>query len=191
MKAIAGLGNPGAQYQATRHNIGFEVVDQLSQVNSGEGWQNKFDGLLSTAMIGAEKVLFFKPMLYMNRSGLPIRKLLDFYKIPVEQLLVVCDDFSLPLGRLRFRPQGSAGGQNGLKDIFQHLGGQAVPRLRVGLGDPGRQDPADFVLSAFSKSERPQADDAVTEAGRAAECWARDGMAEAMNRFNGKKTSEV
>lgn len=184
MKLIAGLGNPGDKYQGTRHNVGFDVVEQLAAVNQG-AWQTKFASQFADVLVGGEKVLLLKPGTYMNRSGEPVRAAVDFYKIAIPDILVICDDFSLPLGRLRLRPKGSSGGQNGLKDIFKHLATEEVGRLRLGIGDPGRQDPADFVLSRFAKGEADLVRDVIIEAVRAAETWVRDGMATAMNEFNG------
>jgi PTH1 family peptidyl-tRNA hydrolase len=189
MKLIAGLGNPGAKYKNNRHNVGFFVLDQLATTNSAGPWQSNFDGLVTEVHIGAEKVYLLKPMTFMNRSGQSVRKVVDFYKLPVEQILVICDDFALPLGKLRLRGKGSAGGQNGLKDIIAHLGTDQVSRVRVGIGAPG-EDAADHVLSDFSKSEQSVVAAAVIDAGRAAELWCRSGIQAAMNEFNGKEPKE-
>src|SRR5262245_53165333 len=118
MKLVVGLGNPGMKYERSRHNVGFQVLEQGAKTNGADPFKNGFDGLTSECVVDGERVLLLKPMTYMNRSGASVRKALDFYKLPVGEMLVVCDDFSLPLGRLRFRASGSAGGQNGLKDVI-------------------------------------------------------------------------
>lgn len=191
MKLVVGLGNPGSKYERSRHNVGFEIVDQVARTNGAEPFRSGFDGMAAACTIDGEKVLLLKPMTYMNRSGGSVRKAADFYKTPTEAMLVVCDDFSLPLGRLRFRGSGSAGGQNGLKDVIVCLGTDAVPRLRVGIDPPPTQfDPADYVLSGFKPAERKAMDDAIIDAGRAVELWCRSGLEAAMNEFNGKKAKE-
>jgi peptidyl-tRNA hydrolase, PTH1 family len=191
MKLVAGLGNPGDKYAGTRHNIGFLAVDQVARTNQAEAWQKKFDGLAADCWIGGERALLLKPLTFMNRSGAAVRKALDFHKLAVEDVLVVCDDFALPLGRLRLRASGSAGGQNGLKDVILQLGTDAVARLRVGIGEPPpRIDPADYVLAGFRPAELADAELAVIDAGLAIEAWAAGGLEAAMNRFNGKPTKE-
>ena len=191
MKLVAGLGNPGAKYAGTRHNIGFLAVEQVARVNGADAWKEKFDGLAADCWIAGERVALLKPMTFMNRSGAAVRKAFDFHKLEAADVLVVCDDFALPLGRLRLRGSGSAGGQNGLKDVIAQLGTDVVPRLRVGIGEPPpRIDPADFVLSGFRPAEQAEADDAVIAAGLAIEAWASGGLAAAMNRFNGKPVKE-
>lgn len=184
MKLVAGLGNPGPRYAKTRHNIGFRVIDQLANVNSASGWQLKFESLTADCQIGAEKIMLVKPMTFMNLSGRAVRKAVDFYKLQAADVLVVCDDMDLPLGRLRMRPGGSSGGQKGLKDIIAHLGTEEVPRLRVGIGRQGF-DAVDHVLSEFSPGERETIDHAVIDAARACECWCVQGVQAAMNQFNG------
>jgi len=191
MKLVVGLGNPGSKYERSRHNVGFEVVDQVARTNAAEAFRSGFDGLTATCTIEGEKVLLLKPMTYMNRSGGSVRKAVDFYKVPLDAVLVVCDDFSLPLGRLRFRGSGSAGGQNGLKDVIAALGTDAVQRLRVGIDPPQEgMDPADYVLSGFRPAERKIVEDTVIDAGRAVERWCRGGLQAAMNEFNAKKAKE-
>jgi PTH1 family peptidyl-tRNA hydrolase len=191
MKLIVGLGNPGEKYRENRHNIGFHVADQVAKTNFADPWKARFDSLATEVQIAGEKALIVKPQGYMNRSGGPVRKALDFYKLSPSDVLVVCDDFSLPLGKLRIRASGSAGGQNGLKDVIAHLGTDQVSRLRVGIDEPPEYvDPADFVLSDFRPGERAVIGDAIIDAGRAVECWCSDGLQTAMNRFNGKKTEK-
>jgi len=191
MKLVVGLGNPGLKYERSRHNVGFDVVDQVAKTNGCEPFRANFDGVVSECVVEGERLLLLKPLTYMNRSGASVRKAADFYKLPVETILVVCDDFSLPLGQLRFRSSGSAGGQNGLKDVISALGTDAVARLRIGIDPPlGGMDPADYVLSGFKPAERKIIEDAVIDAGRAVEAWCRSGMQAAMNEFNTKKAKE-
>ena len=187
MKLVVGLGNPGERYEGTRHNIGFAAVEQVARTNGAEAWQRKFDGWAADCRIAGERLALLKPLTFMNRSGSAVRKALDFHKIAVEDVLVVCDDFALPLGRLRMRASGSAGGQNGLKDAILHLGTDVVARLRIGIGEPPpRIDPADYVLMGFKPAEQAEAGGAVIAAGLAIEAWAAEGLEAAMNRFNGK-----
>jgi len=191
VKLVAGLGNPGTKYERSRHNVGFDVVEQVAKTNHGEPFRSGFDGVLSECIVDGERVLLLKPLTYMNRSGASVRKAVDFYKLPIEAVLVVCDDFSLPLGQLRFRGSGSAGGQNGLKDIISAVGTDAIPRLRIGIDPPpAGLDPADYVLSSFRPAERKAIDDAVIDAGRAVESWCRNGLQSAMNEFNASEDKQ-
>src|SRR5687767_4859151 len=128
MKLVVGLGNPGAKYRYHRHNVGFMVLDQVSDTNGGGVWQSRFDGLTCDCFIGGERILLLKPMTYMNRSGQAVRKACDFFKAPVFDVLVVCDDLNLPVGKLRLRAKGSSGGQKGLNDIIACLGTEDVAR---------------------------------------------------------------
>jgi PTH1 family peptidyl-tRNA hydrolase len=191
MKLVVGLGNPGEKYKRTRHNVGFDAVDQVAATNYADPWKDRFDGLTAECQIAGERVLLLKPMSFMNRSGGAVRKAIDFFKLTPAETLVVCDDFSLPLGVLRLRTSGSAGGQNGLKDVILHLGTDAFSRLRIGIGEPPeRIDPADYVLSGFSPAEKQTIAGAVIDAGLAVERWCREGAAAAMNRFNGKRADK-
>jgi len=184
-KLVVGLGNPGSKYEGTRHNIGFDVVDRLALGGSGVRFARKFDGLLAEAEIDFRRVLLLKPETFMNLSGRSVRQAAQFYKIEPADLLVICDDLSLPLGKLRIRGGGSDGGQKGLKDIAAQLGTQDFPRLRIGLGERGPIDAADFVLSRFRSAERPVIDDALIAATQAVAVWVSQDLAAAMNRFNG------
>lgn len=188
---MVGLGNPGRRYEATRHNVGFAVVEQLA-AGWGIGWQSsRFEALLAWRGSGAEKVLLAKPQTYMNCSGRAVAALCRYYRLEPQRLLVVCDDFQLPLGRLRFRPGGSSGGQKGLADVLLHLGTQQVPRLRVGVGPlPEGEDPARFVLARFAKSEQPAAERMIRLAAQAVEDWLNRGMQYCMNRYNGLRPLE-
>jgi PTH1 family peptidyl-tRNA hydrolase len=185
MKLIVGLGNPGNQYKETRHNVGFEVAAGLARRFAGGPARGRFQGETVEANIAGQKVLLLTPLTYMNLSGGSVLAARDFYKIEHPDVLVVCDDFNLPLGKLRLRAQGTAGGQNGLADILRRLGSEEIPRLRIGIGapPPGR-DPAGFVLSKFTKDEQPVIAEAIERAAEAAVAWVESGIAEAMNKYN-------
>jgi PTH1 family peptidyl-tRNA hydrolase len=187
LKLVVGLGNPGSKYEGTRHNIGFEVVDRLAAGGSGARFGRKFEGLLAEAEIDFRRVLLLKPETFMNLSGRSVAQVLRFYKIEATDLLVLCDDLSLPLGKLRLRPGGSDGGQKGLRDITAHLGTEQYARLRIGIGDRGPIDASDFVLSRFRPAERTAIDDALIDATQAVAVWAAQGIEAAMNRFNGPR----
>jgi PTH1 family peptidyl-tRNA hydrolase len=188
MKLVIGLGNPGRKYEGTRHNIGFVVVNELSRRYAGDASKRtNFQADTIEASIAGEKVLLAKPQTYMNLSGATALAARDFYKLENSDLLVVCDDFALPLGKLRIRPQGSAGGQKGLADIIRRLGADMVPRLRIGVGPlPAGWDGADYVLGKFSKEEQKEIDVAVVRAADAVADWVTDGIAVAMNKHNGE-----
>ena len=187
MKVVVGLGNPGKQYAGTRHNVGYAVVDYLAAAPGVGPFRSQFQGLVAEAAEGGEKVLLVKPETYMNLSGRAVRQVVDFYKVPVEHLLVVCDDFNLPLGKLRVRAKGSHGGQNGLRNIQEALGTQDYNRLRIGVGSPGEHlDAADYVLSRFKPGERTQVEDAVAAAAQAVVIWVREGPGPCMNKVNGE-----
>ena len=189
MKAVVGLGNPGSRYHGTRHNVGFAVIDSLAAGPNVGRFQTRFHAQVAEAMEDAEKVLLVKPETFMNLSGQCVRQLMDFYQMPAENLLVVCDDFNLPLGKLRARARGTHGGHNGLRDIQSHLGTTGYARLRIGVGSP-RDEAIDHVLGRFAASERPLIDDATVRAVQAVVVWINQGIEECMNRFNadGKET---
>src|SRR5262245_52982277 len=163
-KLVVGLGNPGSKYEGTRHNVGFEVIDRLAQGGSGAAFTRKFDGLLAEAEIDFRRVLLLKPQTFMNLSGRCVRQAVQFYKIDLADLLVACEDLSLPLGRLRIRGSGSDGGQKGLRDIATQLGTEDYSRLRIGIGDRGLIDATDFVLTRFRPAERTLIDDTLIAA---------------------------
>ncbi len=183
MKVIVGLGNPGPKYAGTRHNIGFEVIDYLAAAPGCSPFREKFEALVAEVKEGSETVLLVKPLTYMNLSGRAVRAILDFYKVPATDLLVVCDDINLPLGKLRIRVKGSHGGQNGLRNIQDQLGSDAYARLRIGIDAPS-YDAVDHVLSKFKPGERATVDRAVADAAQAVLTFARQGAEFAMNRFN-------
>lgn len=185
MKVVVGLGNPGPKYAGTRHNIGFEVIDSLASGPGVMGFRDRFESVIAEWKEGEETVLAVKPQTFMNLSGRAVRAILDFYKVPVERLLVVCDDFNLPLGKLRVRSKGSHGGQNGLRNIQEQLGTDAYARLRIGVGQPAVGDAVDFVLSKFKPGERGAVLDATSLAAQAVLVWVRSGTEACMNRFNG------
>jgi peptidyl-tRNA hydrolase, PTH1 family len=185
MKLIVGLGNIGRKYEKTRHNVGFDVLDLVARRNGGDAGKEKFDGRLVDATIGSERTLLLWPHTLMNRSGQSVQAAATFYQVPLADLLVICDDFNLPLGKLRFRSQGSAGGQKGLDDIINRLGSEEFSRLRIGIGPvPPNWDPADFVLGKFGPSDRTIIEETIEQAAEAAECWVKEGIAASMNRFN-------
>lgn len=192
MYLIVGLGNPGREYHKTRHNVGFEALDELITAYRISGPLSKFKAMIGKGMIGAEKVIAAKPMTYMNLSGEAVRAIVDFYKIdPETELIVISDDVDLEPGRLRIRKSGSAGGHNGLKSIIQHLGTEKFLRIRIGVG--GKKagwDLADHVLGKFPEEERPLVDEALKKAAEAAACVVTDGPDIAMNRYNTKKAKK-
>ena len=184
MKVIVGLGNPGPKYVGTRHNVGFDVVDYLAAAPGCSPFRERFEAFVAEMKEGDETVLLVKPLTFMNLSGRAVRAILDFYKVPVENLLVLCDDLNLPLGKLRVRAKGSHGGQNGLRNIQEQLGTDGYARLRMGVGAPAFGDAIDHVLSKFKAGERVAVDDAVATAAHAALLWVRQGTEAAMNRYN-------
>lgn len=185
MKWVVGLGNPGSKYEGTRHNVGFEIVDRLLTGSPGASFQRKFDGLLAEVLIDYHRVLLLKPQTFMNLSGRSAAQVFRFYKLDLADLLVICDDLNLPVGKIRIRGGGSDGGQKGLRDLTAQLGTDAYARLRIGIGDRAETDASDFVLSRFRPTERAVMDDALILASQAVAVWAAQGLPAAMNRFNG------
>jgi PTH1 family peptidyl-tRNA hydrolase len=185
VKAIVGLGNPGAQYQGTRHNVGFAVLDELARRAAVAFESAPADALMARWRRPDEAVLLVKPLTYMNLSGQAIGELSRYFKIELADLLVVVDEVQLPLGKLRARARGSAGGHNGLKSVVAHLGDNyARLRLGVGRGD-SRRDLADHVLARFDKDEAAEAERMIERAADAAETFITSGIAAVMNQFNG------
>jgi PTH1 family peptidyl-tRNA hydrolase len=181
---IAGLGNPGEEYSLTRHNIGFMVIAELAEkysVNSSF----KFDGLNGDFFFGGEKVLIFQPMKYMNRSGGPLLKIVNYYNLEPADLLIVHDDLDLKLGQLRFKKDGGSGGHNGIKSIINSLGTKEFKRLKIGVGRPPENVPVpDFVLSKFHGKEKKLAFETSQKAVAAIDTFLKDGIIKAMNKFN-------
>ena len=185
-KLVVGLGNPGKEYERTRHNIGFDVVDRLAQLNNIPVTKRDYRSLTGDGRVGACRVYLIKPQTYMNLSGESIALFRRQKPLEVADILVVADDIALPTGKLRMRPGGSAGGHNGLKSIIAHLHTQDFPRLRIGVGAPKDTSvQVDFVLGKFSKAEQPIVDEAVDKSVAAIEAWLADGIEPAMNKFNG------
>ncbi len=186
MYIIAGLGNPGGKYERTRHNVGFQVIDRLAARYHININMKKHKALLGTGAIEGHRVLLLKPQTYMNLSGESIREVVDFYKVdPQEELLVIYDDVSLPLGQLRIRKKGSAGGHNGIKDIIGQLGSQVFTRIKVGVGEkPDGWDLVDYVLGHFSKADEERMEEAYDRAAEAAAAILAEEPDRAMNDFN-------
>ena len=183
MKIVVGLGNPGRRYEGTRHNVGYAVVDALAKGPDVSVFQNRFHADVADWTEAGEKVLLVKPETYMNLSGRCVRQAVDFYQVPLEEILVVCDDINLPLGKLRFRKRGTHGGHNGLRDIQSHLGTTVYPRLRIGVGAPA-DEVVDYVLGRFRPSERPAINEALELATQAVVLWVHEGIEKCMNQYN-------
>ncbi|GIX01992.1 MAG: peptidyl-tRNA hydrolase [Thermogutta sp.] len=186
MKVVVGLGNPGRQYEGTRHNVGYEVLRELARrFAEGQQVRRRFSGETLDVTITGTRVLLLSPTTYMNRSGQSVGQVKDFYKLSTDDILVVCDDLNLPLGRLRFRARGSAGGHKGLADVIRVLGTEAVPRLRIGIGaPPPGQDAVRFVLSRFTPEEEAVMREAYRRAADGVELWVHQGIQACMNRYN-------
>src|SRR5947209_4154469 len=184
-KVVVGLGNPGGRYHGTRHNVGFAVLDSLAASPRAGRFQARFDAQLAELEEDGRRVLLVKPETFMNLSGRCVRQVLDFYQVPREDLLVVCDDINLPLGKLRVRARGTHGGHNGLRDIQNHLGTNEYPRLRIGVGAPEGDDAVDHVLGRFRPGEQAAIDDAVSLAVQAVALWWKEGIQKCMNEYNG------
>jgi len=185
MKLVVGLGNPGRRYEGTRHNIGYSVLAELARKFGVERPKAKFHAELVEADLDGQRALLLSPVTFMNNSGTSVRETCSFYKLSNEDLLVICDDFNLPLAKLRFRSKGSSGGQKGLEDIIRRLGTEEFSRLRIGIGKPPEKwDPADYVLSRFTTSETPEVEQAVWRAADAVALWAHEGIQVCMNSYN-------
>ncbi|MCP3169685.1 aminoacyl-tRNA hydrolase [Myxococcus qinghaiensis] len=190
MKLICGLGNPGREYERHRHNIGFMVVEALLSRARAELNQEKFAAKVGQGTLAGERILFVEPQTFMNLSGRSVAEAARFYKIPPEDVLVIHDELDLPLGRLQLKAGGGSGGHNGLKSIVASLGSEAFIRLRFGIDKPegpnARERVAGYVLSNFDDGERRQLDELMDRAMDMTECWVREGLSVAMNRFNRK-----
>jgi peptidyl-tRNA hydrolase, PTH1 family len=185
MKLIVGLGNPGSRYAGTRHNVGYAVVDLLAESPHASRLPSRFQARMAELREDSWRVLLLKPETFMNLSGRCVREVMEYYQLPREELLIICDDINLPLGKLRFRPRGSHGGHKGLRDIQSHLGTTEYSRLRIGVGPPGERDVVDYVLGRFSPTEQPVMDDAVRIAAQAVMVWVERGTEACMNQYNG------
>jgi PTH1 family peptidyl-tRNA hydrolase len=187
MKLVVGLGNPGPRYNGTRHNIGFAVLDYLVAGSRFGSWRSRFESEVAEIVEGVEHVLLVKPQTFMNLSGRAVWQVVDFYKLPLSDLLVVCDDIALPTGKLRVRAKGSDGGQKGLRSIQGSLGTDEYARLRIGIGSPDEHmDAADYVLSRFKPGERDIVEDAIAKAAQGVLTWIRSGTDVCMNQVNGE-----
>jgi PTH1 family peptidyl-tRNA hydrolase len=186
---IVGLGNPGRKYDETRHNIGFEVLGELKRKFGSSGVpRSKFDGEFVEASIRDQKVLLVWPHTFMNNSGSCVLGFRDFYKVENGDILIVCDDLSLPVAKLRFRAKGSSGGQKGLQDVVRRLGSEEVPRLRLGIGSvPEGWDAANYVLSRFTSEEVGEIKETVSRAASASADWVEHGTEYCMNTYNANK----
>lgn len=184
---VVGLGNPGPKYDWTRHNMGFLVIDELAEREKVPVQKLKFKALTNTVVIGDQSVLLMKPTTYMNLSGESVGEAARFYKIPPERILVISDDVALPQGKLRIRRTGSAGGHNGLKNIISHLGSEAFPRIKVGVGGKPHPDSdmADWVLGKFTGQDKKAMEEAIKRAADAVETLLKAGVDQAMSRHNG------
>ena len=189
MFIIAGLGNPTKEYEGTRHNVGFEVIDRIAEKYNISVDTKKHRAQLGKGIISGRKVILAKPQTYMNLSGESIRSLIDYYKADEEhELLVIYDDISLDVGQLRIRAKGSAGGHNGIKNIIACLGTQVFPRIKIGVGEkPRGYDLADYVLGHFSKAEQEKMEEGYREAVQAAEMIVSGELEAAMNEYNRRK----
>jgi PTH1 family peptidyl-tRNA hydrolase len=187
MKLVVGLGNPGPRYNGTRHNIGFAVLDYLVAGSRLSSWRSRFESDVAEMVESVEHVLLVKPQTFMNLSGRAVWQFVDFYKLPLNDLLVICDDIALPTGKLRVRAKGSDGGQKGLRSIQGSLGTDEYARLRIGVGSPDEQmDAADYVLSRFKPGERDGVEDAIAKAAQGVLTWVRSGIDVCMNQVNGE-----
>lgn len=185
---VVGLGNPGQEYEGTRHNVGWRALDELARLTDSDVTRLKFQAMTGVCTLKDQSVLLMKPMTFMNLSGQAVGQAARFYKLPPERVLVLSDDVSLPPGRLRVRQKGSAGGHNGLKSIIQHLGGESFPRVKIGVGEkPCREyDMVAWVLGKFPPEQQPVMDEAVERAAQAALLCIQQGPEQAMAKFNGQ-----
>ncbi len=184
---LIGLGNPGREYRDNRHNFGFMLIDMLAVRLNARGMKLQSKAIVTDAQYEGRKLILAKPQTYMNLSGQSVQGLANFYKIPLEKLLVAHDDLDIPFGTMRIRPGGGPGGQKGVASAIERLGTKDFARLRLGIGrPPGRMDPADYVLQNFSREEMKEVAMILERAADAALCFVTDGLDKAMNRFNGE-----
>lgn len=190
MFLIVGLGNPGKEYEDTRHNIGFKVVDNIAKEYNIEINRQKFKGVYGEGFINGEKVILLKPTTYMNLSGESVREVMNFYNMENDEILIIYDDISLDVGKLRIREKGSAGGHNGIKSIIAHVGNDVFPRIKVGVGQPN-SDLIKHVLGRFTKEEITTLDESIEAATKATAEIIKSDAKTAMNQFNGFKASTI
>ena len=190
MYVVIGLGNPGREYESTRHNVGFDTIELLARRNNINVNKIKFKSVLGEGQIGKEKVILMKPQTYMNNSGMAVYDILNFYKIPIENIIVIVDDIDIEFGTVRIKAKGSAGTHNGMRSIIYQIQKDNFPRVKVGIGKAREgQDLANFVLSRFSKEERSFVDSAIERAALAVETIIQHDINKAMNEFNTKSNS--
>lgn len=188
MYVIVGLGNPGREYADTKHNVGFRVIDKLADKYNIDVTKFKHKALVGDGMINGKKVMLIKPQTYMNLSGESVKEVMSFYKVDVENMIVIYDDTSLGLSMIRLREKGSAGGHNGIKSIINHMGSDTFNRVKVGIGEkPNGWDLADYVLAKFNKDDEPLILSGIDKAAEACEIFISRGMKDAMNKFNAKQ----
>ena len=190
MYVIAGLGNPGRQYEKTRHNMGFLVADEFAAAHGIDVRKIKHKALVGEGRIGGEKVLVVKPQTYMNLSGESLREVMNYYDVPMENLIVIYDDMDLETGTLRIRKKGSSGSHNGMKSVIYQLQSDEVPRIRIGIGSASQTDWKDYVTGQVTEKEAPVLAEAIREAAAALECIITEGIDIAMNRFNTSRKQE-
>jgi len=183
MKLIVGLGNPGKKYEHTRHNMGFDVVDLFSDLAQIDVDKEVFDGLLGRGKVFGEDIILFKPTTFMNLSGTAVRKVVNFFKIDLDDIIVVFDDMALPVGNIRLRIEGSSGGHKGMQNIIEQLGSEKIKRIRIGIGEP-EFDVIDYVLTKPTKDEKPLIDDAIKNAVDAIKESLKSTFEKAMSLFN-------
>jgi PTH1 family peptidyl-tRNA hydrolase len=189
VKLIAGLGNPGPRYAESRHNVGFGVVDRLARRWNVDlsGYERRFEGVLGEAQAAGQRVLLLKPATYMNLSGKSVAGVWRYYKLALEDLMVVYDDLDLPVGQVRVRAAGSAGGHKGIADVLRHCGSDAVARVRIGIDKVHASATTEYVLGRFRPDEQPLIDAAIETAADACQTWLREGIEPTMNRYNRKR----
>lgn len=189
MFLVVGLGNPGDKYDGTRHNIGFETIDYISSKYNIDVTRVKFKGVIGEGFIGGEKVILLKPTTYMNLSGESVREAMNFYKLTEEDIVIIYDDISLEVGKIRIREKGSAGGHNGIKSIISNINTDVFPRIKIGVGQP-TGDLVSHVLGRFSKEETEDLKEVVEASSKAVEIIMKSGTKDAMNKLNGFKLSK-
>lgn len=188
MKVIAGLGNPGIQYTWSRHNIGFQTVEQFARTHGIAMDRRRWDASYGSGWIDSERVVLLKPMTFMNRSGVAIRKALDFFNVPMQDLIVTHDDMDLPFGTFRFKRKGGDGGHQGVRSVIEQLGGDRFQRLKIGIGrPPDGMEPAAYVLAPFTEQERELLNEVLYMASEALKVMVLEGIEMAMNRYQGRK----
>lgn len=186
MKIIIGLGNPGIKYKGTRHNIGYDVVDNLSRRHNINLNKQKFNSMYGEGRINGEKVILLKPLTYMNKSGLAVSEVINFYKVHLKDVIIVVDDIDIKFATIRIKQKGSAGSHNGLKSVINSIGDNNIPRLKIGVGNKknAEQDLADFVMGKFDKLEYPEIKETINHATLALEDWIKYDILEVMNKYN-------